>query len=101
MKITFFYGYIIVLACLVLQIVMFAPRASFGVFIKPLTTDFEWSRALVAGAFSVSSLITGLFSIVMGGLNDKLGPRAVLTICAILVGAGLMCMSLVNTPWQL
>ena len=101
MKKTFFYGYVIIMACLILQIVMFAPRASFGVFIKPLTTDFEWSRALVAGAFSVSSLVQGLFSILMGGLNDRLGPRVVLTICGVLVGVGLMCVSLVNAPWQL
>jgi MFS family permease len=97
----FFYGYIIVCVCFILQVVMFGPRGSFGVFIKPLTTEFEWSRALVAGAFSLSSLTQGGSSILMGGLNDRFGPRFVLTLCGILVGTGLMLMYFVESSWQL
>ncbi|MBN2062975.1 MAG: MFS transporter [Deltaproteobacteria bacterium] len=98
---SFYYGYIIVLACFFLQILMFGPRGSFGVFINPLTSEFNWSRALISGAFSLSSVITGMSSILMGGLNDRLGPRKVLTLCGILVGSGLILMSLVNSAWQL
>lgn len=80
---------------------MYGPRGSFGVFIKPLTDEFDWSRALVAGAFSVSSFFQGVSGITMGSLNDKLGPRLVLTICGVLVGAGLMLMFFVDSAWQL
>jgi MFS family permease len=101
MKKTFFYGWVIVFVLFLLQMIMYGPRGSFGVFIIPITSDFHWSRALVAGAFSVSSLVTGLASIVMGWLNDRLGPRIVLTICGFLVGAGLMLMFFVHAAWQL
>lgn len=101
MKKSFFYGYIIVFAIFILQMVMFGPRVSFGVFIKPITTEFDWTRALVAGAFSVSTIIQAFSSIFMGWLNDKKGPRFVLTICGILVGSGLMLMFFVNSAWQL
>jgi MFS family permease len=37
----------------------------------------------------------------MGSLNDRLGPRLVLTICGILIGAGLMLMYFVDSAWQL
>jgi MFS family permease len=101
MKKGFFYGYVIVFIIFILQIVMYGPRASFGVFIKPITAEFDWTRALVAGAFSLSSFITGFSGIIMGWLNDRLGPRFILTICGILAGVGLMLMFFVDSSWQL
>ena len=97
----FYYGYVILFALFILQMVMFSPRSSFGVFIKPITAEFDWSRALVSGAFSISSIVQGLSGIIMGWINDRIGPRIVLTICGILVGAGLMLMFLVDSAWQL
>ena len=80
---------------------MFGSRVSFGVFLKPLTTEFEWTRGLVAGAFSASTIVQALSSIMMGWANDRMGPRFVLTVCGILVGTGLLLVSLVNSVWQL
>ena len=37
----------------------------------------------------------------MGRLNDKLGPRIVLTICGLLTGIGYLMMSMVSAVWQL
>jgi len=101
MKKSFFYGYVIVFIVFILQTVMFGPQASFGVFIKPLATEFDWSRALIAGAFSMSNLVQGFSTLITGWLNDRLGPRIILTICGVLVGAGLMLMYLVDSAWQL
>jgi MFS family permease len=101
MKKGFFYGYAIVIILFFLQLLMFGPRASYGVFIKPLTSEFDWSRTLISGAFSLSILVQGFSSIFMGGLNDRLGPRKVLTLCGIFVGAGLMLMFFINSAWQL
>jgi MFS family permease len=101
MKKGFFYGYIILFFLFILQLVMYGPRGSFGVFIKPLTAEFDWTRALVSGAFSVSSLLQGFSGIIMGWLNDRIGPRFVITLCGILLGAGLMLMFFVDSSWQL
>jgi MFS family permease len=101
MKRNFFYGYIIVFSIFFLQMVMYGQRASFGVFIKPITLEFDWPRALVAGAFSLSSIVQAFSGIVMGWLNDRIGPRKVLTICGFLVGSGLMLMFFVDSTWQL
>lgn len=97
----FFYGYIIVAVIFIIQIIMFGSSATSGVFFKPMINEFGWSRALLSGAFSFSRIITGLSGIVMGGLNDRLGPRVVVTICGFLVGAGFLLMSVTNTVWQL
>src|SRR3989304_10512943 len=101
MRKKFFYGYVIVSAFFIIQIVMIMPQTSFGVFIKPLTAEFDWNRALVSGAFSISTLIMGLFGILMGWLNDRAGPRLVLTLCGVLVGAGMILMFWMNSVWQL
>ena len=37
----------------------------------------------------------------MGRLNDKLGPRLVMTICGIFLGLGVLLMSQVGGVWQL
>ena len=97
----FFYGYVIALAGVTIMVTMFTTRYGFGVFFKPVQNEFGWSRALVAGAFSLSMFLEGLVGIVMGGLNDKAGPRTVLTLCGLLLGLGCLLMSKVHAIWQL
>jgi MFS family permease len=101
MKKPFFYGYVVVLSCVILQIIMLVPRNSYGVFINPLSDEFGWSRALISGAFSLSTIIMGISSIIMGWLNDRKGPRIVMTICGILVGSGLILVYWADSIWQL
>ena len=97
----FFYGYIVVLAAFFVIMLMFGTFYSFGVFFKPLATEFGWSRAITSSAFSAKMLMGGIFSIVMGRLNDRLGPRLVLTIGGLLLGLGYLLMSQISTLWQL
>jgi MFS family permease len=97
----FFYGYVIVIAAFIIQLLMFGQRNSFGVFFKPLLTEFGWTRALISGAFSISTIVQGLSGILMGGLNDRLGPRVVMTLCGFLLGLGVLLMSQINAAWHL
>ena len=64
-KPAFFYGYVIVIAAFLTQMLMFGSFYSFGVFFKPLATEFGWSRAVTSGAFSATILMGGIFGIVM------------------------------------
>jgi MFS family permease len=96
----FFYGYIVVAASFLIMVVIWAAYYSFGVFFKPLITDFGWTRATTSGAFSLSAIINGLLAIVMGKLVDRFGPRIVMTICAILISSGFMLMSGIASIWQ-
>jgi MFS family permease len=97
----FFYGYVIVALIFIFQVIMFGSSATSGVFFKPLINEFGWSRALLSGAFSFSRIISGISAIIMGGLNDRFGPRTTVTICGLLAGAGFLLMSLTHTVWQL
>jgi len=60
----FFYGYIIVLAALGIQMVSWGMVNSFGVFFKPLLSEFGWSRATISGATSLNILLSGLVGVI-------------------------------------
>jgi MFS family permease len=49
----------------------------------------------------ISSITQALPGIIMGGLNDKLGPRLVMTICGFVIGLGLLLMSQISATWHL
>jgi len=100
-KAGFFYGYIVVVAVSISMLVAFSLFSAFGVFFKPLLTDFGWTRAMTAGAFSLSMILTGTLGIVMGGLTDRLGPRIVITFCGLFIGLGYLLMSQISAIWQL
>jgi len=96
-----FYGYFIVGASFVTLTVMWGSYYAFGVFFKPVLTEFGWTRAMVSGAASLSMVVNGLVAIAMGGLTDRFGPRLVMTTCGLLSGIGYCLMSQVSTVWQL
>lgn len=95
------YGYVIVSSALLLMTAMWTGFYSFGIFFKPVLKEFGWTRAVTAGAFSLCSLIQGLLAIAMGALTDRFGPRLVMTLCGLLLGAGYFLMSQLNGLWQL
>lgn len=80
--------------------VAWIPYYSFGVFFTPMLSEFGWSRAVTSGGFSASQIVRGLAGIVMGRLNDKVGPRKVLTGCALLLGVGYLLMYFIHSLWQ-
>ena len=100
-KPTFFYGYVIVAAALCMSIMMWGARFSFSVFFAPVLDEFGWSRATTAGGFSLSWVFTGLLSIAVGKLNDRVGPRMIMTVAGFLVGLGYLLMSTLSSVWQL
>ena len=95
-----YYGWILVImaACILgMQALMFYGR---GVFLIPVTTEFGWDRGTLSGAFSIFLLVSGPLAILTGRLNDKYGPRVLLTVTGLLLGAGCLLMSQVSSLWQ-
>ena len=97
----FCYGYVIVLAGFIIMFATWGTFYSFGIFLKPLLTEFGWTRAMTSGAFSLSNVVRGLLGIVMGALTDRFGPRLVMVVCGLFLGAGYLLMSQVGSTWQL
>jgi len=97
----FYYGYIVAAVSFICSILNAGMSVSFGVFFKPLLNEFGWTRAMTSGAFSIYWTVQAISSVIMGGLNDKIGPRIVISISGLLFGLGFLLMSQVNNVWQL
>jgi MFS family permease len=97
----FFYGYIVLGACVIINLCIWGVFFSIGVFFKPMLEEFGWSRAVTSGPISISWIISGTLGITLGALNDRFGPRLVVTICGVLFGAGCLLMSQVQETWQM
>jgi len=97
----FFYGYVVVIAGFFIMMVLWGTIYSYGVFFKPMADDFGWTRAMTSGAYSLYMVLHGALYIVTGRLTDRFGPRKVMTVCSVILGAGFLLMSQVNAIWQL
>jgi sugar phosphate permease len=74
---------------------------SFSLFLRPLETDFGWSRTLVTVPYMVAMLGWGAGAVVFGKLADDLGARRVLLGGILLMAAGFLGMSVSQNLWQL
>jgi len=74
---------------------------SYGVFFKPVSMEFGWTRATTSGAYSLIFLLNGFLGILTGRLSDRFGPRIVVTASGLFFASGYLLMSQVNTIWQL
>jgi len=75
-------------------------RFSFGVFLKPVTEEFDWSRGSLSGALAIAGLATGALRPVAGMLADRYDPKMVAASGVLIGGLALGAMSLVQELWQ-
>ena len=101
LKTRYFYGYNIVAAGFLVQAVCIGAMFTYGVFFKEFQTAFGWSRALISGASSLAFLVMGAVGILAGTLNDRIGPRIIITVSGASLGIGYMLMAHLELPWQL
>jgi MFS family permease len=74
---------------------------SFPIFFVALFEEFGWSRGATAAAFSISSVVQGLLSPVVGMLVDRFGPRRVMLGGALVLGGACLLSSRVSSLWSL
>ena len=97
----FFYGYVIVSLAFLILMVIGGTHYTFGVFFKPLIGDFGWTKVSTSGAFSLYMIVLGLLSILVGRLNDRFGPRVVMSVGSFFLGLGYLLMSQTSAIWHL
>ena len=97
----FFYGYVIVGVSFLVNMIAGGTMYSYGVFFKPLLAEFGWTRAVTSSAPSLRHFVFGVLGVLGGRLNDRFGPRVVVTACGIFLGAGYLLMTQISTIWQL
>ena len=97
----FFYGYVIIIVGFFVMALMWGTTLNFGLFLKPMSAEFGWTRATTSAPFSLSMFLFGILGMVTGRLNDRFGPRIVVTVCGLFLGVAFLLMSQISALWQL
>jgi MFS transporter, OFA family, oxalate/formate antiporter len=95
-----FYGWRVVAAAFLVLFTAYGAQYSFGVFFAALLDEFGWSRAGLAGVFSLYAAAYSVFAFPAGRLTDRWGPRAVITAGGVFLGVALAAMAGVTQLWQ-
>lgn len=96
-----FYGWIIAVAAFSIVVLGYGMRYAFSVFYVYILQEFGWTRGNTAGAFSIALLVYGFSAPVIGYLVDRLGPRRVVPLGAIVLALGLGGLSRTTEIWHL
>ena len=87
---------------------MFRPEAvsvgstfyAYGVFVKPLVSEFGASRLAVTLGLTLMTVIQGAIAPFLGRALDRLSPKAILITGVVLQAAGLALLSQTSSFWQ-
>jgi len=91
------YRWIIVAAGGALGCVAIGGLFSLPVFLRPIAQDTGWSSTGISTAMTLAFLALALGSIAWGTLSDRVGPRLVVLVGAVLLALGLALASLATS----
>ena len=69
------YGWVMVFAVFLLSALAFGALGSISVFLKPLVTEFGWSRGQTSFGYTVISFSSAVFGVLWGYIADRFGTR--------------------------
>ncbi|MEC7228184.1 MAG: MFS transporter, partial [Candidatus Latescibacterota bacterium] len=96
-RVPFFYGWILLLVVLAIQIAT-SPGQTFGVsiFNPHIRSELGLSHSEISGAYMVGTLLASLPMVYVGSLMDRYGPRRILLGVVVLFGLACVGMSRVS-----
>src|SRR5689334_14237551 len=92
------YRWVIVAVGALLTCVAIGAMFSLAVFLGPMSTSTGWGRATISTAMTLDMLIMGVAGFAWGMVSDRVGPRIVVLVGSVLLGAGLLVASRATSP---
>lgn len=89
-----YYGWYVCAATMFVGFVVIGVRNSFGVFVVPMSEEFEWNRFTVSIAAGLGVLVNGLCQPFAGQIFDRTGGRKMILISLAVLGTGVILLSL-------
>ena len=96
-----FYGwYLVAISSFLLMLMSATVFQGVGTFFVALERSFGWNRTTLSGAFSLSRAEGALLGPIEGFLVDRLGTRRMVVIGYLIMGAGFIWYSRIETVWH-
>lgn len=96
----FYYGWVIVGVSALANALAWSARSTFALYYVALLEEFGWQRGEAAVGYSLSWLLILVFAPLAGRLSDQFGPRVVVPVGGLLLGAGLALTGRAQTLWE-
>ncbi len=87
------YGWVMVFVVFLLSALAFGALGSISVFLKPLVTEFGWSRGQTSFGYTVISFSSAVFGVLWGYVADRFGTRWFGLIAAFAMSGSLFALS--------
>ncbi|MEN6466014.1 MAG: MFS transporter [Syntrophaceae bacterium] len=95
-----FWGWYVIAGAFLILSINYGARYSFGVFVKPLCDEYGWSRSVVSLGASINMFVYSTCAIVLGRIVDRIAPRRIITVGALIACASFMLLKFVKTPLE-
>ena len=95
-----FYGWWVVAGAFAVMFMGFGAAYTFGSFFHSLHDEFGATRREVSLVFSLTAFLYFSLGAISGPFADRIGPRRVIAVGSVLVGAGLLFAAMTQRLWQ-
>ena len=96
-----YYGWVIVGVVFLSSLASGAQiNPTIGVFLRPITDEFEWTRSTVSLAGAIGTVIGGALALVAGPAIDKFGARWILFVSFLMSGIAIFAWGHIDQLWQ-
>ena len=89
-----YYGWYVAAAFTFIALITSGARNAFGIFVIPMTEEFEWSRGSISFAAALGFLVNGAIQPFMGRLVDRTGGRGAILASLVVMGVSTILLSL-------
>lgn len=96
-----FWGWYVVAGSFLVMAVNYGARYCFGVFLKPLSLEHDWSRSVISLAACINMAVYSTGAVFIGRMLDRIAPRWIITCGALLAAFGFFLTSQIHTPLAL
>jgi MFS family permease len=96
-----FWGWWVVIGAFLILSMNYGTRYCFGIFVKPMFSEYQWSVSIISMGASINLLMYSTGGIVTGWLLDRMAPKWIMTVGAVITAVGFIMTSFVRTPAQL
>ncbi len=93
-------GWVVVAAVTVVLMFTSGARLLPGIVLKPITTEFGWSRSEIMVAITINMVFLSALQPVLGLLTDRIGPKRVFVAGTLMLGALLFPLSRASELWH-